>query len=303
MEHLELTRLMHEVLDGAASADEAGELNRLLADDPEARAQFDELERLFAGLNSMPKALPPEGLVAAVLAKLPRQHRRRDRLRQLSSRWRVLSVDSKRALGSDPNRTSRTQRNSQYKSIRRNRDMSGPTIFSRKPKLWIGAGIAVVAIVLVARYFDFPPQMGTQGTIAPAKRVVAEQPGAGDVNGSQSDASRSALPASTGASVDGAARDAAFRDASKDALRDGSKDALRDASTDARAARDASTDARASRDASTDARAARDASKDARAARDASKDARASRDASMDARAARDASVDARASRDSSPQQ
>ena len=283
MEHLELTRLMHEVLDGAASADEAGELNRLLADDPEARAQFDELERLFAGLNSMPKALPPEGLVAAVLAKLPRQHRRRDRLRQLSSRWRVLSVDSKRALGSDPNRTSRTQRNSQYKSIRRNRDMSGPTIFSRKPKLWIGAGIAVVAIVLVARYFDFPPQMGTQGTIAPAKRVVAEQPGAGDVNGSQSDASRSALPASTGASVDGAARDAAFRDASKDALRDGSKDALRDASTDARAARDAS--------------------KDARAARDASKDARASRDASMDARAARDASVDARASRDSSPQQ
>ena len=283
MEHLELTRLMHEVLDGAASADEAGELNRLLADDPEARAQFDELERLFAGLNSMPKALPPEGLVAAVLAKLPRQHRRRDRLRQLSSRWRVLSVDSKRALGSDPNRTSRTQRNSQYKSIRRNRDMSGPTIFSRKPKLWIGAGIAVVAIVLVARYFDFPPQMGTQGTIAPAKRVVAEQPGAGDVNGSQSDASRSALPASTGASVDGAARDAAFRDASKDALRDGSKDALRDASTDARAARDASTDARA--------------------ARDASKDARAARDASVDARAARDASMDARASRDSSPQQ
>jgi len=280
MEHLELTRLMHEVLDGAASADEAGELNRLLADDPEARAQFDELERLFAGLNSMPKALPPEGLVAAVLAKLPRQHRRRDRLRQLSSRWRVLSVDSKRALGSDPNRTSRTQRNSQYKSIRRNRDMSGPTIFSRKPKLWIGAGIAVVAIVLVARYFDFPPQMGTQGTIAPAKRVVAEQPGAGDVNGSQSDASRSALPASTGASVDGAARDAAFRDASKDALRDGSKDALRDASTDARAARDASTDARAARDASMDARAARDASMDARAARDASKDARASRDSS-----------------------
>ena len=123
MEHLELTRLMHEVLDGAASADEARELDRLLADDPEARAQFDELERLFAGLNTMPKALPPEGLVAAVLAKLPRPHERRDRLRQLSSRWRVLSVDS--------NKTSRTQRNSQYKSIRRNRDMSGPNIISR----------------------------------------------------------------------------------------------------------------------------------------------------------------------------
>jgi hypothetical protein len=241
MKRSELIRLMHEVLDGAASADEVRELDRLLVDDPEARAQFNELERLFAGLNTMPKALPPEGLVAAVLAKLPRQHRRRDRLRQLSSRWRVLSVDSGRAHGSDPNRTTRTQRYFQYKSIKRNRDMSGPNIISRKPKLWIGAGIAVVAIVLVARYFDFPPQTGTQGTIAPAKRFVAEQPG-GDVSGGQSDASRSALPASTGAS------DSAARDASKDANRDASKDANRDASKDA--SRDAAKDA--SRDSSSE---------------------------------------------------
>jgi hypothetical protein len=211
MQHSELIRLMHAVLDGAASADEARELDRRLADDPEARAQYDELERLFAGLNSMPTAQPPEGLVAAVLAKLPRQHRRRDRLRQLSSRWRVFSLDSGRAQGSDPNRTSRTQRNSHYKSITRKRDMSGPNMFSRKPKLWIGAGIAVVAIVLAARYFDLPPQKDTQGTIAPAKRFVAEQPGAGDVNGGQSDASRSALPAATGASVDGFAKDGADR--------------------------------------------------------------------------------------------
>jgi hypothetical protein len=314
MEHSELIRLMHEVLDGAASADDAQELDQRLADDPEARAQFDELERLFAGLNTMPKALPPEGLIAAVLDKLRRQHRRRDRLRQLSSRWRVLSVDSGRAQGSDPNIISRTQRNSHNKSIRRNRDMSGPNIFSRKPKLWIGAGIAVVAIVLVAGYFDIPPQKDTQGTIAPAKRFVAEQPGAGDVNGGQSDASRSALPASTGTSVDGAARDGAVRDgASKDALRDASKDAskdaLRDASKDASkdALRDASKDASkdALRDASKDASkdALRDASKDASkdALRDASKDA--SKDASRDA--SRDASKDASrdASRDSSSQQ
>ena len=215
MERSELIRLMHEVLDGAASADETRELERLLADRPEARAQFDELERLFAGLNTMPKALPPEGLVAAVLAKLPRQHRRRDRLRQLSSRWRVLSVDSGRAQGSDPKRTSRTQGNSQHKSIRRNRDMSGPNIFSRKPKLWIGAGIAVVAIVLAARYFDIPPQKDTQGTIAPAKRFVAEQPGS-DVNGGQTDGSRSVPPGSTGdAAGDAGRQDAGRQDAGR----------------------------------------------------------------------------------------
>ena len=194
MERSALIQRMHEVLDGAASADEARELEGLLASDPDARAQFEDLKRLFQGLNTMPMAVPPEGLVAAVLAKLPRRHTRRDRLRQLSSRWRVLGVDSRRAHGSLPIRTSTIQRISQHKSIRRNRDMSGPNIFSRKPKLWIGAGIAVVAIVLVARYFDFPPGMDTQGTIAPAKRAVAEQPGAGDVNGGQSDGSRPTAP-------------------------------------------------------------------------------------------------------------
>jgi hypothetical protein len=193
MGHAALIRLMHEVLDGAASEDEARELNQLLANDAVARAEFEELRRLFQGLNTMPPALPPEGLVAAVLARLPRQSTRRNRLRQLSSRWRVLSVDSGRAQGSLPVRTSRTQRFSQH-TIRRNRDMSGPNIFSRRPKLWIGAGIAVIAIVLVARYFDFPPGQNTEGTIAPAKRVVAEQPGAGDVNGGQSAGSPTTVP-------------------------------------------------------------------------------------------------------------
>jgi hypothetical protein len=285
MEHTELIRLMHEVLDGAASADEARELDRLLADDPDARAQFDELERLFAGLNTMPKALPPEGLVAAVLAKLPRQHRRRDRLHQLSSRWRVLSLDSGRAQRSDPIRTSRTQGISHYKSIRRNRDMSGPSVFSRKPKLWIGAGIAVVAIVLVARYFDLPPQKDSEGTIAPAKRFVAEQPGAGDVNGGQSDASRSALPAATDASVDAAARDA-----SKDAIR-GAKDASAAARQDASAAARQDASAAARQDAKAAAR--QDASAAAR--QDASAAAR--QDASAAAR------NDAARSQDASRQQ
>ena len=249
MERSDLIRLMHEVLDGAASADETRELDRRLADDPEARAQFDELERLFAGLSAMPKTPPPEGLISAVLGKLPRQHRRRDRLRQLSSRWRVLGVDSGGVFWSDPDSTSRTQRYSQYQPIRRNRDMSGPNIFSRKPKLWIGAGIAVVAIVLVARYVDFPPQKDTQGTIAPAKRFVAEQPGTGDVNGGQSDASRSAPPASTDASVDGVARDGTSRDAaSRDAT---SRDATsRDATSRDARSRDATARDAASRDSS-----------------------------------------------------
>ena len=119
--------------------------------------------------------------------------------------------------------------------------MSGPNIFSRKPKLWIGAGIAVIATVLVARYFDFPPQMGTQGTIAPAKRFVAEQPGAGDVNGGQSDPSRSVPPGST----DDAAHDAAsnsVKDAASNSVKDAASNSVRDAARNDAAAR--SQDAR-----------------------------------------------------------
>ena len=96
MERTELTRLMHEVLDGAASADEVRELDRLLAEDPEAGAQFDQLERLFAGLNTMPKALPPEGLVAAVLAKLHRQRGRRDSRAEGQNRMPSMDVSSQR---------------------------------------------------------------------------------------------------------------------------------------------------------------------------------------------------------------
>ena len=35
--------------------------------------EFDELRRLFDGLSSIPKAYPPEGLVASVMARLPQQ--------------------------------------------------------------------------------------------------------------------------------------------------------------------------------------------------------------------------------------
>ena len=71
MNHLKQIELMHAVLDGEATPGEALELERLLAADPVARAQFEELRRLFDGLAAVPKEYPPEGLVAAVLAKVP----------------------------------------------------------------------------------------------------------------------------------------------------------------------------------------------------------------------------------------
>jgi anti-sigma factor RsiW len=61
----ELDQLMHAVLDGEATPAEASELDRQLAADPAARERFDDLKWLFDGFRRVPKAFPPEGLVAA----------------------------------------------------------------------------------------------------------------------------------------------------------------------------------------------------------------------------------------------
>ena len=72
MTHFELTSLMHAVLDGEATPVEIRELERLVAGDAAVCAEFDALRRLFDGLASVPQGYPPEGLVAAVMARLPR---------------------------------------------------------------------------------------------------------------------------------------------------------------------------------------------------------------------------------------
>ena len=59
--------------------------------------------------------------------------------------------------------------------------------FSGNRKLiWIGVGVAAAAAVLASVYFDVPPSSDTSGTIAPAQRFRAPQPGASDVNGGAS---------------------------------------------------------------------------------------------------------------------
>jgi len=79
----ELLELMHEVLDGAASAKDSRKLDQMLSQDPVARAEYDDLRRLFTGLNTMPKELPPEDLGSTVTARLHSARRQSDRRSQL----------------------------------------------------------------------------------------------------------------------------------------------------------------------------------------------------------------------------
>src|SRR4029450_2000495 len=102
MNPIELTQLMHAVLDGEAGPGEAVELERELAANPSARAEFDQLERLFAGLAGVPQAFRPGGLGAGVMAGLTRQSRRRSRLVQLFMPTRVIRSTSEEARVQNP---------------------------------------------------------------------------------------------------------------------------------------------------------------------------------------------------------
>ena len=98
MTHPEHIQLMHLVLDGEATPGESQDLAHLLASDPAARAQYDDLQRLFDGLKAVPKAFPPAGLVSSVMASLPADSParpgRQTRVRQLFSRPSVIGATS-----------------------------------------------------------------------------------------------------------------------------------------------------------------------------------------------------------------
>src|SRR5258708_8694178 len=105
MKAFERTELMHGVLDGEATPDEARELDRLLATNPAARAQFEELRSLFDALSRVPKAFPPEGLVAAVMASVPRRPAPAEDSAQLFAQSRVISQSSMEAREASPGRS------------------------------------------------------------------------------------------------------------------------------------------------------------------------------------------------------
>src|ERR1700682_1099649 len=176
MKDFERTQLMHAVLDGEAIPDEARELERLLAADPTARAQFEELSSLFDALSRVPKAFPPEGLVAAVMARVRRRPAPADDSAQLFVQSRVISQSSMEAREASPGRST-VHRVSPRGTYIREQSMSEKSGSFGKRKVWIGGGIAAVAAVLAISFgIDFPPGVkDIVGTIVPAQRYLAPQ--------------------------------------------------------------------------------------------------------------------------------
>src|SRR6185503_19495222 len=210
MKPYELTELMHAVLDGEATPAEARNLERILAADADARAEFDSLRVLFDELKGVPQALPPEGLVASVMADLPSS--------QLSAPSRVIGA--------------RAQAGSPISDMARRESRSVPFSGSRLMKrkvIFVGAGVAALAVILLASSgIDFPPGgTNTTGAIVPAQRFRADQPATTGVSATgQSESAQRASQGTQGNTGDARSSDARASDSLKangraDSLSDG----------------------------------------------------------------------------------
>jgi hypothetical protein len=176
----ELQALMHAVLDAEATPDQAAELQRQLSASPAARAEFEQLKRLFDDLASLPARHPPEGLVASIQAQLPGVRAASKPDAQLSAVSRVLreSEEDIRIRGDGP-----VEQQHQPLPPQRSFSMTQPhPPYSAKRKAWIGAGIALVAVAIVVRFgFDSVPKSeDVAGTVVAAQRYRAPQ-GAADI--------------------------------------------------------------------------------------------------------------------------
>ena len=218
MSHAEHTHLMHAVLDGAATPGEALQLEQLLAANPAARAEFDDLRHVFDALKELPKATPPEGLVSAVMARLPQRPTRLGGIRQLFTKSRVLGIVSIDAPGANPGKSATVhpimQRGPHHEGEKNMSEQTNSSMGNRK--IWIGVGIAAAAVIVVVSTGILPPTgKDTAGTIAPAQRYQGQQGTAADVNlGNPSGTQSSAVaPAVQDASQNAASQNAASQNA------------------------------------------------------------------------------------------
>jgi len=200
MDRTEMLQRMHAVLDGAGSSEERAALDRVLAQDPQARAQFEDLRRLFGALDGMPRVEPPHGFADDVMAALQRSTEQAQPRHQPFAQSGVIGPTGSDIRVRAPSKqiTARTPSG----PIRGSQDMS-------KRGIWIMSGVAAAVLALfIGNAIDFPASGDkAAGTIVPAERVRSAQPGADEVKIGRPTADRAPTQsAPNSAGVDAASR-------------------------------------------------------------------------------------------------
>ena len=139
-------RLMHAVLDGEASPEEARRLEQVIAGDPAARERFEDLKRLFSLLGRDAAKEPPPGLQYVIIHKA-------------SQHFAGSSISNAGTHQPLPGGAQMSQQ------------------ASGKRKVWIGVAVTAAAALVVGHYvFDIPASGEyASGTVAPAQRYRAPQ--------------------------------------------------------------------------------------------------------------------------------
>ena len=217
MKTAEHDRLMQAVLDGEATPGESAELEASLAADPAARAASRNGECCSTACRACPTAFPPEGLVAAVMADLPREAPPGRATDQLFPPPGVIAASSKESRVTSRGTSTTVHAISQTGPFTRGAQMSEQQRTFSKTKVWIGVAVAVAAIAVGSQFVDYPPKgQDATGTIAPAQRYRAAQPTADDVKLGNPSAAQSGQ---VNSAVQGAAANEAANSVTRNARR------------------------------------------------------------------------------------
>ena len=177
MNRTELIERIQAVLEGVASPEEVLELERAVAADPLACAEYEQWQRLFLALDRVPKATPPEGLVAAISAAAARRLGAARGADQLFEHPNVLGDrhPDRRGAASRIRATFRRMSRSDLPVERETMSEEQRIGFGNR-KVWFGTAAAVLAVGVAMVAFDIPPRsQDVVGTIAPAERYRAPQ--------------------------------------------------------------------------------------------------------------------------------
>jgi hypothetical protein len=204
------TERIQAVLDGSATAAELVEFERLLATDPSAREELTSWRRLYESLSQVVPAHPPEGLAAQIANAIP-DYRRAEPANRASA-GQPFSRPAVLAAGHSSDRRLAYTVRSTFRRLGRSSNHEEVHDMNSKRKIWVGGGMAVVALAVAAFVFDYPPgSEDALGTIVPAERYRAPQANGTDIKVETSPTATA--PTTQSPAVDAKALDAKSLDA------------------------------------------------------------------------------------------
>jgi len=228
MTNADSIRLMHAVLDGAASAEDKAALERLLAADPAARAEFETHCRLFKALSRLPQQEPPAGFADGVMSALQRRREISSSRHQPFSTSGVIGPSASDIIVRKPGSPATTTRKPSGSNF------GSQHMSTSRRGLWITGGVAAaVAALFLGGGIQFPTSgENATGTIAPAQRYRAPQPG--DAPAGTAIAPQGG-PAASGTGAVGAAANNAAANAANNAANNAAANAANNAANNAAA--------------------------------------------------------------------